>query len=42
MGSTGRVEMFAGEDGDILCPALGDTGEDMAKKGGFCVHRGGQ
>lgn len=42
MGSTGRVEMFAGENGDVLCPVPGDTGEDMAIKGGFCVDRGGQ
>lgn len=42
VGSTARVEMFAGEDTDLLCPVPGDTGEDMAKKGGFCVDRGGQ
>lgn len=26
MSSTGRVEIFAGEDGDLLCPLPGDTG----------------
>lgn len=36
------LEGFAGEDGDLLCPVAGDTGEDVAKNGGFCVDRGEQ
>lgn len=33
MGSTGTVEMFAGEDEDLLCPVPGDTGRGHGCKG---------